>query len=316
MHKDYNFGHYGPTFYNQEEFHIIDAIFNFSVLDNVVEFCRHKGISNIFSMHVFDEYTRMQYPDINFFYKDGLDAGNAWQTLKSVTTHPPIKIEKFLCSFIGSEEVGRQFVVSILQKMEMFDLEYCSKNFVTTKNTVDGNLRRLSNNPELHTTLVLTNEEEFFNNVNSFAYDQKDHNQNTLVLQEKIAKCFVNLVCETSAIGPIVTVSEKCLHSLICRGLFLCYAQKNWHNTFENCYGFKNYTKLFNYSFDQIDNPVERLVELIAMINKFIKLSLSEWNNLYELEKTAIEYNYDHFFSSDYIDSIRQYENTFNTQHY
>jgi hypothetical protein len=103
-------------------------------------------------------------------------------------------------------------------------------------------------------------------------------------------------------------VTEKFLYSVVTRGLFLSYAQPGWHAHLEKYYGFKPYTKLFDYRFDTIENPVERLVELMTMISKFSVLSSDDWKDLYLLEQDSIEYNYNHYFSGDYLNCLKQYE--------
>jgi hypothetical protein len=103
-------------------------------------------------------------------------------------------------------------------------------------------------------------------------------------------------------------VTEKFLYSIVTRGLFLSYAQPGWHDHIEKYYGFKKYTKLFDYRFDTIQNPVERLVELMTMISKFSVLSTDDWYDLYLLQLEEIEYNYDHYFSGDYLKCLKQYE--------
>jgi len=318
MYKEYNCSHYGPTYYNQEEFHISDVIFDVSLLDEIVDFCRQKRIENIFTMHVFPDSIRKKYPDINFFYKEQHVLGDGWKHLKQTNTHPPINIKNFICSFNGSEEVGRQFFVSVLKKMQMFNPHYCSKNFSTNRDTVDGNVSLLSNNPNLHRKLIVLdeNKEKFYDKFISFNYNKYDHYKNTNYLMNKISESFLNLVCESYATGNLVAITEKCLHSIVCRGLFLCYAQKGWHKLFNNCYGFRNYTKIFNYNFDIVENPVERLIELVTMVQKFANLSPNDWNDLYELQKDDIDYNHEHYFSNSYINCIRKYENNLNAKKY
>ena len=68
------------------------------------------------------------------------------------------------------------------------------------------------------------------------------------------------------------------------------------------------YNKLFDYRFDTIQNPVERLIELITMILKFSVLSASDWNDLYLIEQDTIEYNYDHYFSGKYLKFLTSHE--------
>ena len=37
-------------------------------------------------------------------------------------------------------------------------------------------------------------------------------------------------------------------------------------------------------------------------------LSPAEWHDIYELEKENIEYNYDHYFSGDYLRCLERYD--------
>ena len=52
---------------------------------------------------------------------------------------------------------------------------------------------------------------------------------------------------------------------------------------------------------------VERVVELVSMISKFSKLSALDWHDLYSLEQDNIEYNYDHYFSGDWIRAVKKH---------
>jgi hypothetical protein len=150
--------------------------------------------------------------------------------------------------------------------------------------------------------------EDFFQKIYSFVRPQYDHAQNIYILQDKITQSFLNVVSETMATSHHPYVSEKFLYSVVTRGLFLSYAQPGWHEHLEKYYGFKLYTKLFDYRFDSIQNPVERLVELMCMISKFSVLSTNDWDDLYEMEKDTIEYNYEHYFSQDYLKCLAKYE--------
>jgi hypothetical protein len=116
----------------------------------------------------------------------------------------------------------------------------------------------------------------------------------------------MHIVRETMATRYYPYETEKFLYSIVTRGLFLAYAQPGWHSHLEKYYGFKRYTKLFDYRFDDIQNPIERLVELITMISKFSCLSPAEWTDLYEIEQDTIEYNYDHYFSGVYLTKLKE----------
>jgi hypothetical protein len=116
----------------------------------------------------------------------------------------------------------------------------------------------------------------------------------------------VHLVSETLSTSYYPFYGEKFLQSVVTRGLFVAYAQPNWHEMLEKWYGFKKYDKIFDYRFDHIQNPLERMIELISMLLKFRYLSSDDWRDLYEMEKDTIEYNYDWYFSRQYVTCLER----------
>ena len=127
-------------------------------------------------------------------------------------------------------------------------------------------------------------------------------------MENKLTQSFLHIVSETIATSYYPFVTEKFLYSIVTRGLFLSYAQPGWHAHIEKYYGFKLYTKLFDYRFDSITNPVERLVELMTMVGKFSKLTPFEWHDLYLIEQDNIEFNYDHYFSGNYLNVLKEFD--------
>jgi len=224
--------------------------------------------------------------------------------------HPDPSISKFLCSFSGTPHVGRKFLVSSIQRFGWFDADTCSKNFSFTVDQLDGHLRDYLD-PQRHRFyrpfFIGDSSPEFFGGINSFGHVQYDHAANIHNLEHRITRCFLHVVSETLPTGHCPFVTEKFLYSIITRGLFLAYAQPGWHAHLEKYYGFKKYHKIFDYRFDEITNPVERLVELMSAISKFSVLSPDDWRDLYEMEVDTIEYNYDWYFSKQYLSHLEQF---------
>ena len=148
----------------------------------------------------------------------------------------------------------------------------------------------------------------FFQSVNSFGHVQYNHKQNIYNLESKLTQSFLHIVSETMATSYYPFVTEKFLYSIVTRGLFLAYAQPGWHSHLEKYFGFRRYTKLFDYHFDTIKNPIKRLVELMSMISKFSNLSIADWHDLYLIEQDTIEYNYEHYFSGNYLKILELYD--------
>lgn len=226
----------------------------------------------------------------------------------SYNIHPEINYKNFICSFNGSPHVSRKLLVAIIKKFGWFDPDYCSKNFAYNVDTIDGHVSDyFSAEQRLVYNKIFNNAEEFNQTIYTFGHNRYDHDKNIYTLEHKLTESFLHVVSETMATSYYPFVTEKFLYSVVTRGLFLAYAQPGWHAHLEKYYGFKRYTKLFDYRFDSIENPVERLVELMSMISKFNVLSSDDWKDLYLLEQDTIEYNYNHYFSQDYLKCLAKF---------
>ena len=278
------------------------------ILNSVVQFSKENNISTIKSAYVFSDYFSKHH-SINFSYKESLVGGRGWENLKSYNMHPELDYQNFLCSFNGTNHVGRQLLASALNKFGYFNKDYCSKNFTHNGNEIDEHITYYVENTEFYNKFFDCTD-EFNQQINSFGHVRFEHDKNIYNLENKLTQSFLHIVSETMPTSYYPFLTEKFLYSIVTRGLFLTYAQPGWHAHIEKYYGFKLYTKLFDYRFDSITNPVKRLIELMTMIGKFSKLTTDEWHGLYLLESDSIEYNYDHYFSKSYLKSLKQFDNT------
>jgi hypothetical protein len=265
---------------------------------------------NFFYCQILDDVVKNNYSNLNIEFDFREQHRVLWVPFASYNQHPDINYRNFICSFNGSDHISRKLLVAILEKFGYFTTNYCSKNFVFTKDKLDGHITDYVGDQDnfYRKFFIADNSDVFFNKVNSFGHTQYDHKQNIYNLESKITQSFLHIVSETMATSYVPFVTEKFLYSIVTRGLFLSYAQPGWHDHVEKYYGFKKYTKLFDYRFDAIQNPIERLVELMTMISKFAKLSTVDWHDLYQLEADTIEYNYDHYFSEKYLNCLKKYE--------
>ena len=219
-----------------------------------------------------------------------------------------LEYKNFICSFNGSPHVGRQLLVSILHYYKFFNNDFCSKNFSSTPDQIDGHINMFCGiNERFYRKFFITDDVTFYSNINGFEYDRCDHFQNIIKLEKKLKQSFVHVVSETMATSYLPFVTEKFLYSVITKGLFVAYAQPGWHAHLEKYFGFKKYEKIFDYSFDSIKNPVERLVEMITMLAKFANMSVDDWHDLYRLEQDTIDFNYHHYYNKDYIKQLKEY---------
>lgn len=248
-----------------------------------------------------DQNLICRYPDIRFSHSLDLNHRINFRHFLDYRVHPEIDLKHFLCSFNGTPHVSRKLLVSILKRFGWFNPETCSKNFSYTLDGLDGHINDYVEGKFYNKFFIGKDSEVFFQAVYSFGHNRFDHSSNIYTLEKQLTSSFVHIVSECIATSYYPYVTEKFLYSVVTRGLFLAYAQPGWHDHLERYYGFRRYEKLFDYSFDTIRNPVERLIELMSMIAKFSALSTDDHRDLYHMESDTIEYNYDHYFSGDYL---------------
>jgi hypothetical protein len=228
--------------------------------------------------------------------------------VRNYNIHPDSDIKNFICSFNGTDHVGRQLLTAILNRFNYFTPEFCSKNFTTTVDQIDGHITNYVQDRDCFYRKFFISHcsEKFFQTIYSFGHVRFNHAENIYNLENKLTQSFLHVVSESMPTSYYPFVTEMFLYSVVTRGLFLSYAQPGWHDYLEKYYGFKKYSKLFDYRFDTIVNPIERLIELMCMISKFSSLSPNDWQDLYLQEQETIEYNYNHYMSNDYLKCIQQ----------
>ena len=254
--------------------------------------------------YFFDDQIKKYYPYLNFKYCFDNER-RIFSQFNNYSVHPDIKFKNFVCSFNKAAHVSRKLLVSIMQKFGYFNKDYCSKHFSYSENSVAGHIRDYTGTKErIYNKFFISNDsEEFFQSTLASEYEYQ-HDLNIKYLENKITESFIHIVSETMATSSYPYITDKFFYSIVTRGLFLAYAQPGWHSYLENNFGFQKYNKIFDYKFDSIENPVERLVELMCMISKFKFLSADDWHDLYRIESPTIEYNYDHYFSGQYLNNL------------
>ena len=260
----------------------------------------------VHSQYIFRDNVIKKYKNLFLIFDSALQNKINLSKFKKYNKHPAIDYKNFICSFNGTPHVSRKLLVSILQKFKYFDRKYCSKNFSYTSDVLDGHISDYVGTHDrfYRKFFISDNSEEFFQKIHSFGHVRFEHDKNIYNLENKLTQSFVHIVSETMATSYYPFVTEKFLYSIVTRGLFLSYAQPGWHDHIEKYYGFKKYNKLFDYRFDAIQNPVERLVELMCMISKFSNLSYHVLYDLYLMEKDTVNFNHNHYFSGDYLKTL------------
>jgi hypothetical protein len=280
----------------------------FDVLNDIAN--RQNKTLIIYYHQILENTVKEQYHNLDIRFSAVQQDKSNLNRVSDYSNHPALNYKNFVCSFNGSAHVSRKLLVSIMNRFGYFDTKYCSKNFSYSTDILDGHVEDyVGDRTSFYRKFFISdNSEDFFQTIYSFGHARFDHRNNIRNLENKITQSFLHIVSETMATSYYPFVTEKFLYSILSRGLFLTYAQPGWHQHLENYYGFKKYTKLFDYRFDLIQNPVERVVELMTMISKFSMLTPHEWHDLYLIEQDTIEYNYDHYFSGRYLEHLKKHE--------
>jgi len=228
--------------------------------------------------------------------------------LEGYNIHPEIDYKHFICTFNRGKRIGREIITGVLKKFRLFNPDTCTKLFTSDVNYKDTFLSSYEK--------YLTDDEVFLSDYYTIKNDKNalvDLNllhgekirNNIYELEKTLTTSFLHLVSESYSHSYYPFITEKFLYSIVTRGLFLTYGQPNWHKFIEKYYGFKLFD-IFDYSFDSINDPLERSVMLLSEINKFARLSIDDWKDLYEMEKEIVEFNYDHYMSKGYLETLKK----------
>lgn len=261
---------------------------------------------DVYCEYIVSDEIRDKYPKLKLHFSPLMwQQGNNIESIV-VPTKPKHDFQNFLCSFNSTKHQSRELLVSHLFKRGWFNEEYSSKHFVLHQTQILAYLydyigidtrwycRFFNADPS-------ESQNRFSNGLYQFDTISKDHSINFNLLQKSLSSSFVHLVSETRATSYYPFVTEKCLYSIANQGLFVAYAQPGWHTHLEEYFGFKKYNKIFDYSFDCIKNPVDRLLALTDMLSKFNTLNRFDWHDVWLAEQDTIMHNYMHFAGGQYL---------------
>ena len=291
---------------------------NNPILQKLSDMCNGRKIlasyHQILPSHVLQKYPNL---DIRFDALNQIDQIEMHFTSDynvDITSNlPPTN---FLMTLMGNPYAGRWLLCAALDKADWLNLDYSSKNIGFDINVVDGFIRNnvsTDEEPYYFNRLVNLERRQFYLDVqhdNSFRANVAVPTTNRMFdLLPKIEKTFLQLVSESIPESYVPFISEKFLYSILPERLFLAYAQPGWHASLKNNYGFKLYDGIFDYSFDEVLNPVKRLDTLLNTIRPYSNMTPDEWMDIYKLTKDTREFNKHHFLSGDCYKTIQKFNN-------
>ena len=257
-----------------------------------------KHNATVYTQHIFDDKVRNNYPHLDFKYY-GQDP--AWDKFQAFRVDQSLTntFENFLCCFNGHGHVGRQFATALLYKFNLWNNEYCSKNFEYSIDTLDGNISASMTNDQnarFYSKFFLGHDQKtktFYQTANGWDYIGKtgSHKNHFPILSKKLKSSFVKLVTETCCESYYPWPTEKILYPIVCDTLWLAYAPPKYYEHLEKFFKIKKYDRIFDYSFDDIYNPVERIFAIVSQLHSFKYLNKFDWHDLWLMEEDTIAYN-------------------------
>ena len=248
------------------------------------------------------------YPNLQFKYQyfNQLD-----EFLKYRKREHNKKFKNFICSFNGAEHVSRKLILAAMHVRGWCNPQSVSKNFVWPMEQFLGHIEDYVGTQYNYYRHFFINadSENYFSSRNQFGGYSQDNPKlkyssflysSINELDSCLNQSFINVVPETLGTSYWPFVTEKFLYSVVTSGVFIAYAQPGWHSFVYNHWGFKMFKNIFDYRFDNEENPVIRAIALTDMLSRFEHLSSHDWHDLYLLEKDTIDYNYDHYYSGDF----------------
>lgn len=231
------------------------------------------------------------YPHLTIKFDSQLTAEhNFFSKFVGCAVPPEKSFANFLCCFNRSGHMSRQWLCHQLHVLNWFNPEYCSKNFVMHAETTDSSTQKFCQ------TIVTFGDED----------RPQDHQYNRQVLDHKIQQSFLHLVSETVGESFVPFVTEKILYPIVNKTLWVTYAQPGYHAAVQKLLGFKTH-RCFDFSFDQITDPMERLTALTDMLAPFSAMAPAEWQDIYQQEADILEFNFEHCRSGNFIKHLHQF---------
>ena len=186
--------------------------------------------------------------------------------------------EKLYIHFNGKPRIHRLMVMDLLVKQDLFDLGDNSWNFMGCLSDIVSRDKYI---PQYWKEEII--------NLDNYTSNTKTHRDE---FSDKILNpnCLFNLVGETSMDVPYVT--EKIFRCLFIKQPFIAYGAKRINKEILN-YGFKLFDNIIDYSFDDIDEPIERFDKMLQELKKFKDL---DYNELYNKMEDVMDYNKNRLF--------------------
>ena len=253
------------------------------------------------------------YIDCYYFYH-ALAAIDWFRGFKYCSQITPIKERQIKKKFIsynritGNSRFYRALFVSALSKKNLIDEAYVS---FSKECPVHGNIAASilhiikENNLDEH---FIADELKHISTLPNLRIDSSEsepieNSSFTINDIQKPIESFVNVVTETCFWETKKHLTEKIFKPIILKQPFILLGCAN-NLSYLKQYGFKTFDSWWDESYDQCQDPIQRINMVVDILENLSKLSNKQLHNMLIDMEEILEYNFQHFYSQAFVDSI------------
>jgi len=250
-----------------------------------------------------------------YYFFHGLAAADWYRGYEYCTDILPLSERKINKKFItfnritGNSRVYRSFLVTELIKRNLLDFGHVSYS------------RNCPEHGELKLTLLKAKEEynlpkEYIqtalNLLNTLPSDLRiDTPSDAPIANDSFTvgpviqsvESFLHVVTETCFWDKKQHLTEKIFKPIVLKQPFVLLGCAN-NLSYLKEYGFKTFDRWWDESYDSCEDPIERINLVCNIIEQICKLSNDELKNLLLEMQEVLEYNYNRFYSKEFVQDI------------
>lgn len=232
-----------------------------------------------------------------------------YQYCTAITDPAKRKITKKYITFnriTGNSRAYRSIFVSKLSENNLLPYGYISYSDICPEHgPYSTNLYDLHSKHNVSTDII----EHTINELNKINFPLRiDHKESdyipngsqTIDALSELMESFLYVVTETCFWENKNHLTEKIFRPIVTKQPFILLGCPN-NLKYLKSYGFKTFDRWWDESYDSIEDPIQRIEAVINIIKDICSMSNEELENMLHGMKHVLEYNYELFYSKEFI---------------
>jgi hypothetical protein len=252
------------------------------------------------------------YIDSNYFFHAfaAADWYRSYQYCEAITSPRKRQIKKKYIAFnriTGNSRVYRSFFVAELSKQNLLNNGHVSYSDVCpVHGSYSENLNYAIKKYNVSEEYAVEAKSSLDTIKSSLRIDKEGSIPNgsqTLGPITELMESFLHVVTETCFWDNRTHLTEKIFKPIVAKQPFLLLGcTKNL--SYLKSYGFKTFDSWWDESYDQIDNPINRIQAVVSIIKDICNTPNDELERMLQGMNYVLDHNYNLFYSKDFIDNV------------